>query len=391
MILFSRLIVAAAVVGTFAGCSALPSQGPTTMGVLEETYYQSEDYTPRYMVVPLDARVSSILERESLPSFQGKFGDRRGAPTSVIGVGDTVSVTVWEAASGGLFSSSLMPGVSAGSHSAAIPNQAVGLDGSITVPYAGRVRVVGQTPQQVERIIVERLVGKAIEPQALVTIANNVSNTVSVTGEVTNGSKVPISTRGDRILDVIAAAGGVRAPVHESFIALSRDKTTVKVPMQVLLARPQENIFVRPWDTITVMREPQTFTVFGAAGRNAMVNFDAVGITLEEAIAKAGGLLDAQADPQGVFILRTETVEIARLLNPHYPIEPGMRSANVIYQVNLKDAGNYFLARKFAVHNKDVMYIASAPATQVYKAMQLFNTVAQPAVMGAFAARSVAP
>lgn len=385
---FRRLTVIGSVSCLLAGCSAFPSQGPTTLGVLEETYYQSEDYTPRYMVVPLDERVSSILERESLPSFQGKFGDRREATTAVIGVGDSVSVTVWEAASGGLFSSSGDTGHSAGSHSAVIPNQAVGLDGSITVPYAGRIHVAGKTPQQVERIIVERLVGKAIEPQALVTISSNVSSTVSVTGEVTSGAKVPISTRGDRILDVIAAAGGIRAPVHESFIALSRGGSTVRVPMQVLLAHPKENIFVRPWDTITVLREPQTFTVFGATGRNAMINFDAIGITLEEAVAKSGGLLEGQADPQGVFVLRTEPVEIARLLNPHYPITAGAANANVIYQVNLKDAGTYFLARKFAVHNKDVMYIASAPVMQLYKAMQLFSTVAQPAVTGAFAIRA---
>lgn len=385
---FARLLILIGVAGPLVGCSALPSQGPTASQVLEEASYQTQDFTPRYLIAPLDQRVASILERDSRPSLHGKFGDRRGAPATVIGVGDSVSVTVWEAASGGLFSSSAITGVTAGSHSAVIPNQAVGLDGSITVPYAGRIHVAGQTPQQVERIIVDRLVGKAIEPQALVTIASNVSNTVSVTGEVTSGAKVPISPRGDRILDVIAAAGGVRAPVHESFIALSRGGATVKVPMQLLLAHPQENIFVRPWDTISVLREPQTFTVFGATGRNAMVNFDAIGVTLEEAVAKSGGLLDGQADPQGVFLLRTEPIEIARALDPAFPIDPDARMVNVVYQINLKDAGAYFLARKFAVHNKDVMYIASAPVTQFYKVMQLFNTVVQPGLTGAFAVKA---
>ena len=92
----------------------------------------------------------------------------------------------------------------------------------MTVPYAGRVQVAGRTQQQVEAAIVDRLRGKAIEPQALVNVSRNVSNTVTVTGEVSNGSRVPLTLRGDRIMDVIAAAGGYRSPVHETFVSLTR-------------------------------------------------------------------------------------------------------------------------------------------------------------------------
>ena len=261
--------------------------------------------------------------------------------------------------------------------------------GTIVVPFAGRIRVAGGTTADAERKIVENLKGKAIEPQALVTVPKNVSNSVTVTGEVTNGARVPISGQGDRVLDVIASAGGVRAPVHESFIAISRGPRTATVPMQALLARPQENIFVRPKDVVTVVRQPQTFTAFGATGRNALVAFDAIGITLEEAVAKAGGLLDQQADPQGVFLLRQEPASIARDLDPAYPIPAGAPYVNVVYRINLKDAATYFLARKFAVRNKDVMYVANAPSTEFNKAMQLFNTVLAPALTGAVVAKGL--
>ena len=90
----------------------------------------------------------------------------------------------------------------------------------------------------------------------------------AVTGEVTTGGRVPLTVRGDRILDVVALAGGVRAPVHETFITLSRGGRSVTVPMQALLQQPRENIFVRPADTLTLVRTPQTYSVFGAAGRN---------------------------------------------------------------------------------------------------------------------------
>ena len=261
-----------------------------------------------------------------------------------------------------------------------MPEQTVGRDGSITVPFAGRIRVAGDTTARAEQKIVSELKGKAIEPQALVTVPKNVSNTVTVTGEVTNGARVPISGKGDRILDVIASAGGVRAPVHEVFIALSRGNRTASVPMQALLKRPQENIFVRPNDVLTVVREPQTFTAFGATGKNALVTFDAIGITLEEALAKAGGLLDNQADPQGVFLLRMEPASIARQLDPAFPIEPGMRFVPVVYRINLKDAATYFVARTFPVKNKDMMYVASAPSTELAKALQIFSSFYGPAI-----------
>jgi polysaccharide export outer membrane protein len=281
-----------------------------------------------------------------------------------------------------LFSSAAIGGISTGSHSASIPEQVVGRDGAITVPYAGRIHVAGMTPSQVERAIVTHLTGKAIEPQALVTVPHNVSNTVTVTGAVTGGARVPLTGRGDRILDIIATAGGVKAPVHEVFIALSRGDATARVPMQALLTNPRENIFARPNDVITVEQQPQTFTVFGAAGRNALVPFDAVGLTVEEAVAKSGGILDSLADPQGVFLMRAEPVSLARQLDPTFPIEPGARTVNVVYRINLKDTNTYFVARHMPVRNKDMIYVAASPSNEFYKAMQMFTTAAQPALMG---------
>ena len=180
------------------------------------------------------------------------------------------------------------------------------------MPYAGRIQAAGRTPQQVEAAIVQELQGKAVEPQALVNVSHNNSNTATVTGEVANGARVPLSQRGDRILDVVAAAGGYRSPVHETFISLTRGARTARAPLQALLTNPSENIFVRAGDTLTIESRPQTFTVAGATGVNAVIPFDARGATLEEAIAKAGGLNDNRADADGLFILRYEPARLVR-------------------------------------------------------------------------------
>ena len=377
----SKIAMALLLTSTLAACSTLPSQGPLASDVTQGAVGDAGE--ARYSIVDVNENTVSLLARYEPPTFLKQFGDYRSAPSPVIGVGDSIAVTVWEAAAGGLFSAPSIGGVTAGSHSAAIPEQVVARDGAITVPYANRVRVNGLTPPQVERSIVRNLTGKAIEPQALVTITRSVTNSATVTGEVTNGARIPLSAKGDRILDVIASAGGVRAPVHETFITLNRGNSSATVPMQTLLAHPRENVFVRPNDVLTLVRNPQTFSVFGATGRNAVVTFDALGITLEEAIAKSGGLIGLQSDPEGVFLLRHEPVSLARQIDPSYPIGVGQRSVNVVYRVNLRDANSYFLARRMSVRDKDIIYVASASSTELQKVLSLFNTISQPLLSGA--------
>ena len=365
-----------------AGCSALPGQGPSAADVVNNATNVTPDAGgARYLINDVSDRTVTILERRGVASMAGRFGDyRASSPSQTIGVGDVVSVAIWEAASGGLFSTPALGPSSTGSHSVVIPPQQVTRDGVISVPYAGQIRAAGSTTGQVQREIESKLAGKAIEPQALVTISNNISNTVTVTGEVVQGARVPLTPRGDRILDVIATVGGVKAPVNETFVSLGRNNLTVRVPMQALLQRPQENIFLRPGDILTLVREPQTFTAFGATGRNSLVPFDAIGVTLEEAVAKTGGLLDYQSDPQGVFVLRPEPVSLARELDPSYRVEPGQTYVNVVYRANLRDPSTYFWARRFQIRNKDIIYVATSPVSDVQKAMTILSSVYNPAL-----------
>lgn len=359
-------------------CSSLPSQGPSADAVVSEQSRTPSDVQAGYIVVDLSQRVNAILASRGTNSFSGHFGDYRPPQSRVIGIGDAVTVTIWEASAGGLFSSPVVDRASPGTHTAVIPDQVVEQDGAISVPYAGRIHVAGLTPPKVEQQIVKALEGKAIEPQALVTITKNISNTVTVSGEVALGARVPLSARGDRILDVIATAGGLKAAVHDVFITLTRDGRSVTVPMETLLINPRENIYARAGDTLTLVADPQTFTIFGAAGRNALVPFDAKGITVEEAIAKSGGLVDFQSNPEGVFLMRTEPVSLARQLDPTFKIEPGQTTVNVVYRINLRDPNTYFVARNFPVHNKDIIYVASAITNELQKFLTLVGSVTGP-------------
>lgn len=362
------------------GCAILPRSGPYTSAMMNI----SKETQGQIAFVNLNLLTAERLAQVPEPTLQGSFGDYRPPETQRIGVGDVVQITLWEAGSGGLFAPPASAGSpSAGSHSVTIPDQVVAGDGSVTVPFAGRVPVVGRTPPEVERDIVARLAGKADDPQALVTVVKNRSATVTVMGEVGPGARVPLSVRGDRLLSVIAQAGGIRAPVSDIVIALSRGNRTVRVPMEEVLNSPRQDIYVRPGDEIVLIRDPETYTVVGATGRNAVVPFGTRYLTLDQALAKAGGILDNVANPAGVFVLRFEPASVMHLLPqaqgspvPHGGMVP------VVYHINMRQPQSLFTARRFVMHNKDILYVSDAPVIDVQKLLGLFGQVVQPAVTG---------
>ena len=140
--------------------------------------------------------------------------------------------------------------------------------------------------------------------------------------------------------------------------------------MARVVADPRENIFMRPDDVITLVREPQTFVAYGATGRNAEIPFDADGISLAQALAKAGGLLDFRADAEGVFILRYEPVSLAsRLVNLDTATLVGNR-APIVYRLNLRDPNGLFLAQQFRIFPKDVLYASNASLSDAEKVFQ---------------------
>ena len=367
-----------------SGCSILPAAGPTTSAIEGGAdVATAEGLFARYEIIDITPALVEALRTRPLDSLLVTFGDSRPALEPVIGVGDYVSVQVWEAGSGGLFSGLLVSDrFSAGSKSAMIPEQVVGPDGGITVPYAGRIKVVGRRTQDVQALIETELAGKAIQPQVLVSVTKPISQSATVTGEGAMGMRVPLSGRGDRLLDVIAQAGGVRTPVSETFVRLSRGNRTVTVPMTTVVANPRENIFVRPNDTLTLVRDPQTFLAVGALGNTTEVPFTADGLTLSQALARASGLREFQADPAGVFIFRYEPAAVVRRLRPNSPLLASGQ-VPVVYRVNLRDAQGMFLTQSFRMRNRDLVYVSSSPFAELGKVLGVFSTVASPIAAGA--------
>ena len=264
-----------------------------------------------------------------------------------------------------------------------VPDQQVGPDGAISVPYAGRIAVVARTPSEIERNLEKLLAGKALDPQAVVVIKRSTANSVSVAGEVIGGKRVPLSPGGDRLLQVLAAAGGARAPVHDTFVRLSRAGVTATLPLARLVSDPAQDIFAAPGDVLTLVRQPQTFTVFGAVGRNAVgansaITFTSERLSLAEALGKAGGLLDDRADASAVFLFRYEPESVVRALGQ--PIASGAKDgfSPMVYRLDLKEAKSFLLAKQFPVRDKDIIFVANAESVSLYYFFAALNQLTGP-------------
>jgi polysaccharide export outer membrane protein len=282
----------------------------------------------------------------------------------------------------------LQQAASAGRPGTRVPDQQVGSDGAISIPYAGRIAAAGRTPAEVERTIEQRLGPKALEPHALVVIRRSIANSVAVAGDAVKGGRVPLSPGGDRLLQVIAAAGGANAPPHQTFVELSRGGITATVPLAILVDHPDQDIFAEPGDVLTVIRRPQTFSAFGASGKNTAITFDNEKLSLAEALAKAGGLLDDRADPQAVFLLRYEPVGVVKALGQPIATAAPAGVSPVVYRLDLRDAKSYPLAQEFPVRDKDIIFVANAELAGVYKGFETLSNLTGPIFTGLLTCQS---
>jgi polysaccharide export outer membrane protein len=161
------------------------------------------------------------------------------------------------------------------------------------------------------------------------------------------------------------------------------------IPLEQLVGNPAEDIYAQPGDVITLLRVPQTFSVFGATGRNAEIAFDARNINLGEALAKSQGLRDDLAKPEGVFLFRYEPNAVVRALDQPVSAEARGGVSPVVYRFDLRDGKTYSLAQAFPVYDKDVIFVADAPAAQIYKFFTALNQVTGPIVTGLVTCRYV--
>lgn len=359
------------------GCSWVPTTGPYAHQVrlnADATAPTEASHLP-YALVKLTPETVSIVGRFEPRGLSGVFPDKYVPPAKIkFGVGDVVSVTIFEAAAGGLFIPS-EAGVRPGNF-VTIPDQTVDNDGNISVPYAGLVKAAGRYNGEIQQDIISRIKNRAIEPQVVVSLTQQRTSLVSVNGEVNTPTRYPAAAYGaqDRITDAITRAGGIKGQGYETWVMLQRGNRRATVPFANLVYEPSNNIFAQPGDRIYVYREQQKFLAFGATGQQGEFTFDAWRINLAEAVGKAGGLVDVQADPGSVFLYRLEPRELAQQLGVDVT-KFKSELIPVIFSTNFRDPSGYFLATNLQMRNQDILFVANAESVDVLKFLVSVNAL----------------
>jgi polysaccharide biosynthesis/export protein len=381
--MLSRLgspLLAIVVAALLPACSLLPGTGPKSDAVEGNATAGVRSGAPLpYALVDVTADTIGFLSQPNLITFQGEFPDKRAKPNQVMGVGDVLNVSIFEAAPGGLFTPAQSSGARPGNF-VDLPAQAVDQKGSIYVPYAGEIPAAARTIPDIQEAIVARLRNRAIEPQVVVSLNQQHSSVVSVLGDVNTPGVLALNSVGERMLALIARAGGPKFEAIESYVTLQRDGRRVKVLLSRVVHDPRENIFIRPNDVIFLTRESPTFTALGALnqnvfGFNSEIPFDVETLSLAQAMGKAGGLNDQQSDPSELYVYRYEDRRYLEKLGVD-TTKFTLDRVPTIYRLNLRDPSGMLLASAFQMKIKDVMYVANAKVVDYYKLLLLINNTA---------------
>jgi len=358
-----------------SGCSVLsnwlPSSGPSTSSVQNAAIDDSV-----IEVIPLNGEVISKINASSKQQlFSEVFGN--ATRDYLIRPGDVLEINVWEASPPLLFGGASFPGVagSSGSRNSVIPEQMVNQDGLIYMPFAGAIKAQGKTLAQIESEILLAIRGKANFPQVMVRMSKNTS-AVTVVGEVNNSTMLPLTPKGERVLDAIASAGGVKQPINKVTLQLSRESKSHTIALETVIKDAKQNIVLQRGDVLTAYFQPFSFTSLGATGKNEEIQFEANGITLAQALGRMGGILDNRANAKGVFIFRFEDPTLAQ----HSKARTPDGKVPVIYQVDMTNPSTYFLAQSFNLKNKDVVYVSNAPSVELQKFLNILISVVYPLV-----------
>jgi len=371
----TRTILPLAIVAILGGCSTLPRDGPS--GASVDAGATTAQAQGSYALVPLTYEVTERMNAVP-PKFFGTLAAASSEqPADVIGEGDTLAISIFDP-SGALFGGTLGSGSASAVQtrsggSQALPGVTVDRSGSVAVPFAGQVRVEGLTAPQAAAAIRRALVGKVANPQVLVGISNNASNTVNVFGDVRQPGRAPLGVNSDRILDILAAAGGSARETDDLTISIQRDGQTYTAPLTAVTTEFGENVRLQRGDVINVQYKPRRFSTFGALNAVAQVDMPAGPMTLTGAMSKVGGLNTNTANARRVMIFRFERPEVAEALGITQPATP--KGVPVVYQLDFNEAANVFAATNMQIMPEDVIYVPLAGAAEARKFFEFVQSV----------------
>ena len=343
-----------AAVSILASCG-LPRVGPNKREIFAGSVQQQGDA----FVVSVNDRVTRATAVAPALGFSSGFVNAAELGSDTIRPGDTLGLTIWENVDDGLLAAE-------GANATLLEEVQVDGAGFIFVPYAGRIRAAGNTPEAIRRIITAKLEEQTPDPQVQVRRLAGDGSTVSLVGAIGAQGVFAIERPTRTLAAMIARAGGVTINPEIARVSVIRGGQTGTIWFQDLFKNPQLDIALRGGDKVLVEEDTRKFTALGATGSQSLVPFETQTLSGLEAIAQVGGLLSNAADPTGVFVLRNEPAEIANQVLGRGDLVGAQR---MVYVLDLTQPNGMFHARDFAIRDGDTLYVTEAPFTQWDKAI----------------------
>lgn len=346
-----------------AGCSTLPSSGPTG-GQIEKAAIASRDGSEPIQLVEIQAAVDLPVSSENMVPA-ALLPDAPSSPTDMVGPGDILDINIYEAGVT-LFTSSAVSATSVpGVQVQKLPPTRIDDQGNITIPYAGTLHIANLTTGEVESAIRNALRRLSQNPQVIVTLSQVITNSIIIGGEVARPGRLVLQTNQESLSDVIALAGGYRGNSKDLMVRIMRGASNVDVRVNDMVENPALDVRIRPGDRLMLVDDPRTYSILGASGRVEQVPFRRSSVSLAEAIASAGGTNPNLGNPAAIFLFR-------------YVRNGEGQEVPKVYHINMMQTGSYFLAQKFTMRDKDVLYFGNAAANQPSKLVQLISQLFSP-------------
>lgn len=364
----SRIALVAMAATALAGCATLPTSGPTGSDIRSQVM---KDASQLGITLVQVKRVDDLPQPPAPPApFRPDYTPP--PPTELVGPGDVLNVAIFETGIA-LFGQTSAIGTEGGSNFDAasrterLPPLRVSDQGTITIPYVGPVNVAGRTTREIEIQLRQALRGKSQNPQVLVSIAEGLTNSVIIGGDIARPGRLVLPTNRETLSEVIALAGGNKGEIRDLLVRVSRNDNVQEFRLSEVLDDPALDVRIYPSDRITLLRQPRSFTVIGAPGQTNQYPFPGAKASLIEAIAIAGGSNPNSGDARAIFVFRIDRDEAGQEIP-------------IVYHFNMMQASNYILAQKFAMKDKDVVYVGNALANQPSKLIQVLSQLFFPLV-----------
>lgn len=262
--------------------------------------------------------------------------------------GDTIDVQIWDSSSNSLMTSD-------GQMSTTLQNITIPKSGVVFFPYIGNVQIDHFTPEEMREELQALYTQYSPSIQVQVAWRPGLNNSVEIISQKSGSTVMGMMTDNLSISSVLAASTGALSNFRNPIIVLRRQNVDTQIFYNDLVSDETFDLKLIPKDKLFIMEDARSFSVLGASGTQAQIDFNKKYLSVIEAATMAGGFDKDRANLEGVFVLRSN-------------VSP-KNDKDDIFAFDLTSASGLFAAKSFHIRNRDILYITESPITTLDRVM----------------------